>query len=145
MFGHLVEFDGLFELRFIIQIDRRTRDVATVIGDAFQDRGHFRDCNNKPEISGGRLSQGNNIDALPIDFYFNSIDCIIMVQYAAGEIAIAFYEGTHCSLKRSLSFPTQQQHAISERIEFVVKMSMVFHVFISDCRLPIADLADCDW
>jgi hypothetical protein len=56
----------------LCQVDGRTGDVAGVIRDPFEQRRGFRtDMTNRKSRAAG-WPQDEDIDALPIDFYFNA-------------------------------------------------------------------------
>jgi len=59
------------------------------------------------------LAQGNYFNALPVNFNFKLIDSIVIVQYLARQLAVAFHQRQHGAVKRRFGFAAQQQHAIA--------------------------------
>ena len=62
-----------------------TNITGGVIGNAFKHGRHFRNRDNKTKIARGRLAQRNDIDALTINFDFQLIDLIVLVEHLARE------------------------------------------------------------
>jgi hypothetical protein len=84
-----------------------------VIGDALQHRRHFRDRNNKTQITRGRLAQCDDIDALAIDLNLETIDLIVVVEYLARNVAVAFAKRIHCAFECLFRLAPQQENAVT--------------------------------
>jgi hypothetical protein len=52
------------------------------------------------------LAQGNDIYALAIDLHFEMIDTIVIFKHLARNLAVAFTQGVHCTLKSPLGLAT---------------------------------------
>jgi len=85
-----------------------------MIGNTLKDWGHPGYGDNKPKIARRRLTESNNIDALPIDIYLKPIDLVIVIQDIARQAVVAFRERIHGTLKRALSLAPQQQNSIAQ-------------------------------
>jgi hypothetical protein len=106
--GHLCQIRTRLQLGLVVQIKGRPRDVASVIGYAFKDRGHLGNRYYKSQISSSRLPQSNEVNALAIDFDLDSVYIVIMIQHLAGLFTISLYERVHSSLKSCFGLAAQQ-------------------------------------
>jgi hypothetical protein len=57
------------------------------------------------------------------------IDLIVMIQHLARDFAVALAKGVHGARERLLRFASQQQNAIAQGTQFVVKMTVQIHCF----------------
>src|SRR5262249_4753185 len=103
---------------------------------------HLRDRDHKAEIARGWLAQRDDVNALAIDFDFQMIDSVVVVEHFARNLAVAFSKRVHRALERLLRFAAEQQHAIAQGTQFVVEMTMRIHnfvlrtLFFALCSLP---------
>jgi hypothetical protein len=112
--GHAAEIENGLQLWFIVEINRSTRDIASMIRNPLEDGRHFRNGNDKAEIARSGLAQSNDVNALPVDLYFEMIDSIVVLQNFTRNFAIAFTKRIHGTFESAFRFTTQQQHAIAQ-------------------------------
>ena len=79
--AHLRQVEIGFELRLVIQIDRRAGDVAGVIGDAFQDGRDLDRRDDQPQVARLRRMDGKQLDAEPIGLQLQRVDAVVVSQH----------------------------------------------------------------
>jgi hypothetical protein len=85
-----------------------------VIGNAFKNWRHFRNRNHEAQITSSGLAKRYYVDALPINFNFETVDSVIVLKHLARDLTIAFAQGVHSALERLLSFTTKQQNPVAQ-------------------------------
>ena len=87
-----------------------------MISDAFEHRRHFCDRDNETQIARGGLSQRDDVDALAIDFDFEMIDLIVVLENLLGDFGITFAERIHCTFECLFRFAPEQENAIAQEL-----------------------------
>ena len=97
-----------------------------MIRDPFQHRRHLCHRHNKAKVARGWLSQSNHIDRAPIDVDLHLIDGVVVSQNVASLAGVPFSQRTHRTPQRGFGFATQTQNCVTQRVQFLVKVSMNF-------------------
>src|SRR5438876_7628936 len=74
------DIDNRLQFRLMHDLERATRDVASVVSDAF-DVSHNLHCRcNETEIGGNWLFARENLEADIVDFELESVDLIVFIN-----------------------------------------------------------------
>jgi hypothetical protein len=110
------------------QVDGGTGDIASVIRDTFKERRCLGHGHHKTQVTRCRLSQDEDIDALPVDFNFQRIDGVIVLQHFTRGRDVPINQRVHRPAQCRFSFAAETKHSIAQRVEFLVEMSMNLHL-----------------
>ena len=114
--AHLRQVEIGFELRLVIQIDRRAGDVAGVIGDAFQDGRDLDRRDDQPQVARLRRMDGKQLDAEPIGLQLQRVDAVVVSQHLLRQVRVALYQRPRGMVNGVLDFAAHQQHMIAQFI-----------------------------
>jgi hypothetical protein len=112
----------------VAEIQSDSGDVAGVIRDTFEDRRDLGHGYNKSQIAGSRLPESKNIYAPTIDLHFELIDLIVAGENLLGSVDVSFNKRIHGTLESSLSFTTEQQNAVAQKIDVSIELSLLVHL-----------------
>src|SRR5947209_17371191 len=116
------------ELRFVVEINSDARDVAGMIGDAFEEGSDLRHRDDEAQVARRRLPERNRVYAETINFDFELIYLVVVSENLLSRRRVTLHERVHRALQRRLRLAAQEQHAVAQSIKLTIKYSVVFHL-----------------
>src|SRR5438045_3911332 len=132
------------EVRFVVEINSYARDVAGMIGDAFEEGSDFRHRDDEAQVARRRLPERNRVYAETINFDFELIYLVVVSENLFSRRRVTLHERVHRALQRRLRLAAQEQHAVAQSIKLTIKYSVVFHLSNAECGFRIADLKNAN-
>ena len=89
---HHRDIDVGFELRLFVQLDRPFADILRQVADSLEFGGDFHRRRHQPQVSRGRLMEGQQSDTLFVDLHIQRIDLVVPLDDLAGQDRIARHQ-----------------------------------------------------
>jgi len=115
--AHLRQIEMRLQLRFVIQVDRRARDVAGMVGNALQNRRDLDGGDDQPQPVRLVQRRGQQPHAELIGLQFQRVHAVVVAQDLLGQLGIALDQRARRLVNRPLDLPAHQQDVVAQIVQ----------------------------
>ena len=118
------DIDVGFQLRLVVQLDRPLGDILRQIADSLEFGGDFHRRRHQPQVSCGRLMEGQQPDTVFIDLHIQRVDLVVPLDHPAGQGRVARDQRGEGLVDLIFRQPGHSQELGLQLGEFFVKVAL---------------------